>query len=113
MTSLAFAVIEGIARIAHQLGRWFIQRLTRTTSARLAGYMEGKIAEFHTRHERARTARRGAWLLNRIARWTAALEWLEANAVGLRMRAVRAYCRGADTVLASIPLRAVGERIGK
>lgn len=102
------SLLAALIRIARAIGRWVLRTAAKRGGVILAGYMLGKVDDFRRRLARARTDRRKAWLTGRIARWSAAIRWLQANGSKLAADLIAEADKAARQ--AAIPMVAAAER---
>lgn len=109
MPALAAKIVSALIRFARWIGRWLVRRLARVGALSLAGYMDGKIEDFKRRlagvakFTTRAAKRRWRWLTGRIARWTAALEWLTEHSGKIEKAAVRAFDK-LDERIRALPM---------
>lgn len=86
-------LVAGLIDIAIRLGRWIVRRLAKWALSHVVGYMLGKVDDMKRRIARAKTDRRRKWLRGRVARWTKAAKWIEANALKKLGEAAKEACK--------------------
>jgi hypothetical protein len=88
-------IVAMLVDIAVRIGRSILEYFARRGYKRLLSYMRGRIRVFARRWDRAVDMghdRRAMWNLGRIQRWTAAMDWLQANAAKVAQEAVQRVC---------------------
>jgi hypothetical protein len=113
MNPVAAKLVSILIDIARAIGRWVVKKLVNLGIKKGLPWMEKKIATFRRRRERARVRNwplRERWLKGKIERWGWAIAQVRKHGKSLADKAVRAYCKAADTALAKVPFYASAEK---